>query len=210
MGPLSREKLPKRIEVSKPNGLNLIVIICDTFRWDHLHANAGGRVKTPHLDALAEQSANFLNCYADGMPTIPARRVMHTGRGILPDREKWIPLRRSDITLAQILSKAGFTTGFIADTPHYFKPDMNFHRGFTSWEWVRGQESDPYVSGPRGSVHPEEHVPRHMLTGSYYREMVAQYLLNTKDRRGEEDYFCAAPAPPRPAGLGTTSRTAHR
>ena len=151
-GPLTSEKLPVKLEAGKPNGLNIIVIIADTFRWDYLRFNGNKRIQTPHLDALAEEGVYFANCYADGLPTIPARRVMHTGMSILPDKNKWRPLETNDITFAEILGKAGFTTGFIVDTFHYFKPDLNFHRGFNSWLWIRGQESDPYKSGPRGST----------------------------------------------------------
>ena len=115
------------VQVSKPNGLNLVVIISDTFRWDYLHSNGNERIITPNLDALATEGVYFANCYADGLPTIPARRVMHTGNSILPDRTKWRPLPEGDITLAQVLGKAGFTTGFIVDTYHHFKPGMNFH-----------------------------------------------------------------------------------
>lgn len=189
-GPLNREKLPEKIEVSKPNGLNLIVIIADTFRWDYLGFSGNRRIKTPYLDSLAAEGVYFENCYADGLPTIPARRVMHTGRSILPEKEKWVPLPKDDITFAEILGRAGFTTGFVVDTFHYFKPDMNFHRGFSSWEWIRGQESDPYASGPRSAVNPDDHAPEHLLN-DYYRERIIQYVLNTLGRKGEEDWFCA-------------------
>jgi len=189
-GPLIREKLPREIEVSKPNGLNLIVIIADTFRWDYLHINGNERIRTPNLDALAAEGVYFESCYADGLPTIPARRVMHTGKSILPEKEKWHPLAEHDVTFAQILGKAGFTTGFIVDTYHHFKPGMNFHRGFNSWEWIRGQETDPYRSGPRGSVKPEDYTPEHLLNDRF-RQRITQYVLNTQERTGEDDYFCA-------------------
>ena len=74
-GPLTREKLPEELKVSKPNGLNIIVIISDSFRWDYLHFNGNERIKTPNLDALAEEGVYFENCYGDGIPTIPSRRV---------------------------------------------------------------------------------------------------------------------------------------
>jgi arylsulfatase A-like enzyme len=189
-GPLTTEKLPGKLEAKGSNGLNIIVIIADTFRWEYLGFNGNKRIKTPHLDALAEEGVFFANCYADGLPTIPARRVMHTGMSILPDRNKWRPLEKNDITFAEILGKAGFTSGFIVDTFHYFKPDLNFHRGFNSWLWIRGQESDAFKSGPRSSVNPENHAPKHLLN-DYYRERIIQYVLNTKDRKSEEDYFCA-------------------
>ncbi len=196
-GPLSKEGLPKGVQPGKPNGLNLIVIICDTFRYDYLHCNGNERIITPNLDAFAKEATVFTNCYADGLPTIPARRVMHTGRSILTDRPTWRPLYHTRHTLAEILAKSGFTCGFIADTYHHFKPDMNFHRGFSSWQWIRGQENDPYVCGPRNSVHPEDHLPKHLLNPQV-REHLIQYVLNTSDRQGEDDYFnarsCAAAA----------------
>ncbi|MBN2288711.1 MAG: sulfatase [Candidatus Glassbacteria bacterium] len=189
-GPLTGEKLSGEIEVSKPNGLNLIVIISDTFRWDYLHFNGNRRIQTPHLDALAEEGVYFANCYADGLPTIPARRVIHTGRSILPEREKWHPLAEGDVTFAEVLAKAGFTSGFVVDTYHHFKPGMNFHRGFNSWTWVRGQESDPYVSGPHGSVNPADYTPEHLLNDNFGKR-ITQYVLNTGGRKSQDDYFCA-------------------
>ena len=139
-GPLTKEKLPEEVSVSKPNGLNIIVIICDTFRWDYLSFNGNKRITTPNLEALAEEGVYFENCYADGLPTIPSRRVMHTGNSILTDKQRWWrQLEKNDITFAEVLGKAGFTTGFIVDTFHHFKPNMNFQRGFNSWFWIRGQ-----------------------------------------------------------------------
>ncbi|HUU28671.1 MAG TPA: sulfatase [archaeon] len=189
-GPLVQEKLPEKLELTKPNGLNLIVIISDTFRWDYLHISGNQRIQTPNLDALAEEGVYFTNCYADGLPTIPARRVMHTGKSILPDKVKWVPLAKNDVTFAEILSKAGFTTGFVVDTYHHFKPEMNFHRGFSSWLWIRGQEADPYKSGPRNAVNPEDYTLKHLLNDNF-RQRIIQYVLNTQDRKGEDDYFCA-------------------
>ena len=189
-GPLTKEKLPEGLQLSKPNGLNLIVIIADTFRWDYLRFNGNNRIHTPNLDKLAVEGVYFSNCYADGLPTIPSRRVIHTGKSILPEKRKWIPLAKNDITFAEVLGKAGFTTGFIVDTFHHFKPDMNFHRGFSSWVWIRGQESDPFKSGPRHSVNPEDHTSKHLLN-DYFRERIIQYVLNTKNRKSEDDFFCA-------------------
>ncbi len=181
-----RNRIPNS---AKPNGLNLIVILADTFRADHLGCYGSTRVRTPHLDKLAAQSVMFMNAHAEGLPTIPCRRVYHTGRSVLPEA-KWQPLSEQDVTLAEVLGKHGFTTGFIVDTFHHFKPDYNFHRGFDSWEWIRGQETDPWKSGPKESVDPRKHIPPHLWNEVYDRNL-RQYLLNTMDRQGEDDYFSA-------------------
>jgi arylsulfatase A-like enzyme len=176
-------------QTAKPNGLNLIVIVSDTWRADHLGCYGNTRVKTPYLDALAAQSVVFTNANAEGLPTIPCRRVYHTGRSVLPEA-KWQPLGDNDITFAEVLGKHGVTTGFIVDTYHHFKPGYNFHKGFDSWEWVRGQETDKWKSGPKEEVDPKKHIPAHLWNPGYDQNM-RQYMMNTQDRRGEEDYFCA-------------------
>jgi arylsulfatase A-like enzyme len=64
---------------------------------------------------------------------------------------------------------------------------MNFHRGFDSSEWVRGQEGDSYWTTPHGNDldayvgHPS------------VREQTDQYLRNvsTRDDTDEEAYFAA-------------------
>ena len=171
---------------------NLIVIIADTFRADHLGCYGNDWIKTPCLDRMAEQGTVFANCYADGLPTIPARRVLFTGNSIIPMQVHggWTPLRAEDVTLAEILRERGFTTGFVTDTYHYFAPNMNFHRGFDFWHWVRGQENDKWRSGPKDEINVRDHAPEHLLTeGAEARS--TQYLLNTRDIRREEDYFCA-------------------
>jgi len=175
----------------KPNGLNLVVIIADTMRCDHLGAYGSQRVKTPNLNRLAEEGVVFENTYADALPTIPCRRVYHAGRSLLREKRNWWrPMDEEDVTMAEILRRAGFHTGLIVDTYHYFAPGMNFHRGYDSWQWIRGQESDPWISAPRAKFDPARHMPPHLLNDRY-RQTMTQYMMNTSMRKGEDDYFCA-------------------
>jgi len=170
--------------------MNLIIIIADTWRADYLGCYGNDWIQTPNLDQLAAEGTVFTNCYADGLPTIPARRVYFTGKSILPMENGWRPLYPHDVTISEVLQKNGFTTGFIADTYHYFKPNYNFHRGFDTWEWIRGQENDQRHSGPKGEFDPKKHMPEHLWNENYDR-LMRQYLMNTQDWQTEEDYFCA-------------------
>ncbi len=182
--------------------LNLIVICSDTFRADCLGCFGNYSVDTPCLDLLADDGVVFENAYADALPTIPARRVYFTGKSLLPfalretkDGRKvrvnpWAPLRPEDVTLAQVLADNGYVCGFITDVYHYFKPDMNLHRGFTSWQWIRGQEHDLYKSGPRARYNPKDYMPRH-LWNEQYDALTRQYLMNLQGPPTEDDYFVA-------------------
>jgi arylsulfatase A-like enzyme len=185
----SAKQIPRIPTTAKSNGLNMIVIIADTFRADHLGCYGSTRIKTPNLDRLAKEGTIFTNVTTEGLPTIPSRRVYHTGKSVLPE-SKWKPLNKGDVTFAEVLGKHDFTTGFIVDTYHHFKPDYNFHRGFDSWHWVRGQETDRWKCGPKDKFDPKKHMPEHLWNKNYDSNM-RQYLMNTQDRKSEEDYFCA-------------------
>ncbi|MEA3399706.1 MAG: sulfatase [Armatimonadota bacterium] len=169
--------------------MNLIVLVTDTLRADHLGCYGNRDVTTPKIDRLAEDGVVFTNTYADGLPTIPMRRVFHTGNTILPEGQ-WRPLLPDDVTVAQILGESGYTTGLIADCYHMFKPGLNFHEGFDSWQWIRGQESDRWHSGPRDVVDVSRHIPEHLRT-ERWEQRLTQYLLNMQDREGEADYIVA-------------------
>jgi arylsulfatase A-like enzyme len=94
----------------------------------------------------------FEDAYPEGMPTIPIRRQLYTGRRIVPtyyyyqhepvQLPGWHPLYNEDVTLSEVLSEAGYATALIADLPHLQRPGRNFHRGYRYFDWVRGQEID--------------------------------------------------------------------
>lgn len=174
-------------KTARPNGLNLIVVIADTFRRDHLGAYGPTRAKTPCLDELARQSVVFENAFADGLPTIPCRRVYHAGKSILPGAA-WIPNPAGNVTMAQILGAHGFWTGLMCDVYHYFKPDMNLHEGFDTWQWIRGQESDPYLGGPKDKFRPKEHMPAGLWNPGYDRQM-RTYMMNSQNWEKDDDYM---------------------
>lgn len=174
---------------AKANGLNLVVVIADTFRLDHVGAYGPTRAKTPCLDQFARQSVVFENAFADGLPTIPCRRVYHTGKSVLPGAA-WIPHPAGQVNLAQILGAHGFWTGLVCDVYHYFAPNMNLHAGFNTWQWIRGQESDAYLGGPRGQFQPKEHMPPELWNPGYDAPM-RTYMMNTQRFQTEDDYFAA-------------------
>jgi len=175
--------------------MNLIVVMLDSLRQDHVGFYHGGRrsfegvkpCETPNIDAFAMQSVVFENAYPEGLPTIPVRCSLMTGQRTLPYRP-WEPLRDypEDITLTEVLRPEGYVCGLVSDTYHLMKPGMNFHRGFHSFVWVRGQEYDAYVSSPsRRKV--EDYVNENY--GKDWREMVHQFLANTDEFKVEDDWF---------------------
>ena len=183
--------------------MNLLVISTDTWRADYIGSYGNDEIHTPNLDRLAAEGVLFENAFAEGLPTLNARRIYFTGRHLFPEWDArphkgdhlgnqpgWHAFDEDDVTLAECLQAKGYTTGFIADTYHMFKPTGNYHRGFDSWQWVRGQEQDRYVTGPRDQVDFSPYVK----PGTYKRRRfqgLEQYLLNTMHRQSEDDFFTA-------------------
>lgn len=175
--------------------MNLIVICLDSFRRDHVGAYHGGApalpgvppCATPNLDSFARDALVFENAYPCSLPTIPIRTELMTGQCILPVRG-WTPLAPSETTLAQHLRREGFVCGLVSDVWHYSRPGMNFHQGFHSYEWIRGQEYDPWKSHPSARDLDGYVTPAY---DEYWRDLVRQFLVNTEGFTAPEDWFPA-------------------
>lgn len=64
--------------------MNVVLILIDSLRNDHVGAYGGTRAKTPYIDALAKDSLRFTRAYPECMPPLPARRTVYTGRRTFP------------------------------------------------------------------------------------------------------------------------------
>jgi arylsulfatase A-like enzyme len=151
------ERPPKQ----QGNNLNLIVIVSDTFRHDNLECYGPKwleNLETPNLDRFSKECVVFEDAYPEGMPTIVIRRTLYTGRRVIPcyyfrqhepvQLPGWHHLYNEDQTLSETLHEANYLTTLISDLPHQMRPGRNFHRGFRTFQWVRGQEFDFYGTAP--------------------------------------------------------------
>ena len=165
--------------------MNVILIISDTFRRDHLGAYGNDWIHTPYLDRMASEAVVFDRAYCASFPTVPHRADIMTGRFTFT-YFFWSPLPNDETVIAQVLSDAGFTTQMIADTPHILRGGYNFQRGFDGFYWIRGQENDHYRTAPKEVKLPCDPKKLRNPHGT-----VTQYLRNVYHRRYEKDYFCA-------------------
>jgi len=119
--------------------MNVIWIISDTFRKDHLGCYGNNWIRTPALDALAVKSVCFARHYAADFPTMPARADFYTGRWT-GSFMRWEPMPRDQTTIARVLVRKGFHTVAVVDTPFYLRNNMNYDHSFRTFIEVVGQE----------------------------------------------------------------------
>lgn len=109
----------------------------------------------PNFARLAERTVTFDNCYVGSMPCMPARRELHTGRYNFLHRS-WGPIEPFDNSMPQILRENGIYTHLSTDHYHYFEDGgATYHNRYTTWDFHRGQEGDPWI----GQVKPPEIPP---------------------------------------------------
>ena len=158
--------------------------------FDSLNRSAlgawGGTIPTPNFDRLAARSTIFDSHYAGSLPCMPARRDMQTGRLNFLHRS-WGPLEPFDDSFAAQLKSGGTYCHLVSDHYHYFEDGgATYHTRYASWDFIRGQESDPWVAmvAPpldrfRAQYHPlqfEDHRDGHRLQG-----MINRTRIRTRD-----------------------------
>ncbi len=144
--------------------MNVIWIVADTFRKDHIGAYGNTDIRTPSLDALANRAVRFDRHYAGGFPTMPTRADHATGRWTMSFMA-WEPLPAGVVTLAQILAQEGYHTAAMVDTPFYIRGGMNYDRGFQTFVMHSGQEGSVTRVQQKGN-----HESRDLLAARRHEE----------------------------------------
>ena len=128
----------------------------------------GGAYPTPNFDRLAARSLKFNKHIVGSMPCMPARRDLQTGRLNFFHRS-WGPLEPFDITATSLMRGAGIHSHLITDHYHYFENGgSTYHTAFDSWEFVRGQEADPWAA----AINP----PHKLFAGTYHTDQIDKDL----------------------------------
>ncbi len=104
---------------------NIIYILADDLGYGDLSCYGQTRFSTPHLDQMAAEGMRFTQHYAGSPVCAPSRAALmtglHTGHALIRGNYETGPkgfgagveLRPADSTLAEVLKKAGYTTGLV-------------------------------------------------------------------------------------------------
>ncbi len=126
-----------------PTGWNVLWIVVDTLRADHLGPYGYAKPTSPALDALADRAIVFENAYSAAPWTKPSVASMLTS--LYPPQHRVLyestenQLASSLTTLPEVLKGHGYRTCAISENP-YVQPETGFHQGFDLFERVPGFE----------------------------------------------------------------------
>lgn len=120
---------------------NVVMIVTDSWQYNYTGCYGNDWIRTPNVDELAREGTVFENAYAEGLPTIPVRRALATGRFTLPFAG-WVNLTGQETTVADICYRNHIQSALIADCPMLHLEKYIYSRGFDYVHFIRGQEGD--------------------------------------------------------------------
>jgi len=133
---------------------NLLLIMLDTMRADHLQAYGYERETSPWLQRFAAESLVFENVMSSSSYTLPAHATLFTGLfpaahgadivadggglsleelGLLDDKAPVAPLSPEALTLAEIAKEAEIETGAICANSAYLYRAFGLNQGFDTY-----------------------------------------------------------------------------
>ena len=130
---------------------NIVLVVMDNFGYGEIGVYGGGVLRgapTPNIDSIAEEGFQLTNFNVEAECT-PSRSALMTGRyGIRtriqpdgPPRDIWHGITRWEITLAEMLSDAGYATGMFG----------KWHLGNTEGRYPTDQGFDEWYGIPNSS-----------------------------------------------------------
>ncbi|HJR60117.1 MAG TPA: sulfatase [Vicinamibacterales bacterium] len=137
--PLMGPRVAPQRTRSRPN---VLFVLMDDMRWDHMGCAGHPVIRTPALDRLAREGARFSNAFVTLSLCSPSRASFLTGlyaqiHGVLGNRT---PLDFSRLTtFPQRFQRTGYRTAMFGKW--HMGVDMDPKPGFDHWACFRGQGS---------------------------------------------------------------------
>jgi len=137
---------------------NIILILADDLGYGDLGCYGQKIIQTPHLDRMAAEGIRFTQFYAGSTVCAPSRSVLMTGlhtghtrvRGNAGAANSQAQMLRSeDVTAAEVLKSAGYSTGLIG----------KWGLGMPGDQGVPNKQGFDYFFGYLSQFHAHNHFP---------------------------------------------------
>ena len=138
---------------------NIVLVFLDNFGWGEPGFNGGGIIRgaeTPNLDKIAAEGLRLTNFNVEVQCT-PSRSALMTGRYAIRSGNATVPVGEGvyglvqwEVTMAEVLSQAGYRTGMFGKW-HLGRTDGRYptDQGFDEWYGVpNSTDESAYSSAP--------------------------------------------------------------
>ena len=139
---------------------NIVLVFMDNFGWGEPGFNGGGLIRgaeTPRMDTLASEGLRLTNFNVETQCT-PSRSALMTGRYAIRSGNATVPLGEGvyglvqwEVTMAEMLSEAGYATGMYGKW-HLGRTEGRFptDQGFDEWYGIPNTTDESVYSSLPG------------------------------------------------------------
>ncbi len=207
--PPAKQGKPSKRTVSRERQPNVVLIFIDDMGYGDI-GPFGSNHPTPHLDRMAEEGMKLTDFYVSSAACTPSRSALMTGcyadrigmgRSVVFPADKR-GLNPKEVTIAEILKKAGYATGcfgkwHLGDQPEF----MPLAQGFDTYEgipysndmWVKGNPKRkypplPWIRGNQAVAHVPDAASQAAITDAI-TEAAVRFIDDNKDK----PFFCYVP-----------------
>jgi len=150
---LQEQRAVDNLPTAAPGSPNVLVIVVDTLRADHLSSYGYGRATSPQLDQLAKNGVLFQNAVAACSWTLPSHASLLTGRYPfehgLKNVQPWLGWGKKNLngfaTLGETLERRGYRTGAFSANRIFFTRNVGLGRGFMHFEDYFDSIADGFI-----------------------------------------------------------------
>lgn len=144
-----------RLPAAQPDSPNVLVLVMDTLRSDHLSSYGYSRQTDPNITRLAKEGVLFENALSTSPWSLPSHVSLVTGRyqfehgiGEIPAMSV-LGLRAPEMngftSLGQVLQRQGYATAAFSANLVNFTANLGFERGFSHFEDFYHSPGDAFV-----------------------------------------------------------------
>jgi arylsulfatase A-like enzyme len=188
-----------RLPAAAPGSPNVLVIVVDTLRADHLSSYRYARPTSPNIDNVANKGVLFENAIAPSSWSLPSHASLATGRTVHEhgmgnvEPMPWLGWGKSGLnalpTLGEALQKHGYRTGAFSANRIYFTSNVGLGRGFIHFEDYFDGVGDSFLRTQFGREFARLYMNRSQkskITRAFRYVGLGSWL--DKDSEGSGDY----------------------
>jgi arylsulfatase A-like enzyme len=196
---ISESRAVSNLPPAVPGSPNILVIVVDTLRADHLSSYGYSRATTPNIDHLARNGVLFENAIAPSSWSLPSHASLVTGRAVHEhgmgnvQPMPWLGWGNSALnglpTLGEALQKRGYRTGAFSANRIYFTSNVGLGRGFIHFQDYFDSVGDSFVRTQFGREFARLYMNRSRkskITRAFRYIGLGSWL--DKDSEGSGDY----------------------
>jgi arylsulfatase A-like enzyme len=196
---IHENRVVSKLPVAVPGSPNVLVIVVDTLRADHLSSYGYSRATSMNIDKLGGDGVLFENAIAPSSWSLPSHASLVTGRAVhehglgnvkpMP----WLGWGNSGLngvpTVGEALQRAGYRTGAFSANRIYFTSNVGLSRGFVHFEDYFDSVGDCFVRTEFGREFARLYMNRtekSKFTRAFRYFGLSEWL--DKDSEGSGDY----------------------